>query len=192
MEGLERPRRGRPLPNVLPKEMVKELLEGIPNLKHKAALSMVYGLGLRRSELINLKLTDIDSKAKTVVIRQGKGQKDRVLPLPDNLLRLLRNYYKSYKPKVWLIEGDKVGKPYSPTSLQNIFKKYLAKVSKNNTFTLHSLRHSYATHILDSGTDIRFIQELLGHKSSRTTEIYTHVSMRSLRNIKSPLDDMEI
>ena len=192
MEGLERPRRGRPLPKVLPKEMVKELLEGIPNLKHKAALSVVYGLGLRRSELINIKLTDIDSKAKTVVLRHAKGQKDRVLPLPNNLLRLLRNYYKSYKPKIWLIEGDKEGKPYSATSLQNIFKKYLARVSKNNTFTLHSLRHSYATHILDAGTDIRFIQELLGHKSSRTTEIYTHVSMRSLRNIKSPLDDMEI
>jgi site-specific recombinase XerD len=191
-ETLERPRGSKSLPKVIPKEEVRRMLEQIANLKHKTALSLIYGLGLRRSELINLELKDLDSKRRTVTIRNSKGNKDRVLPLPESLFKLIRAHYKANKPKKWLIEGKNPGSQYSATSLQNIFKKYLAKVNKNATFTLHSLRHSYATHLLESGTDLRYIQELLGHKSARTTEIYTYVSIKSLKNIKNPLDDFDI
>lgn len=189
---LERPRRARVLPKVIPKEDIQEMLSSIGNLKHRVALAVIYGLGLRRGELINLKLSDIDSKRKTVIIRNAKGSKDRALPIPDTLLDLIIRYYKVYKPVTWLIEGQKEGTKYSAGSLQNIFKKYFSRVDKNRSFTLHCLRHSCATHLLESGTDIRYIQELLGHKSSRTTEIYTYVSMRSLKNIKNPIDDFDL
>jgi site-specific recombinase XerD len=127
-----------------------------------------------------------------VHIRQAKGNKDRVLPIPEKVMNLIITYYHAYKPKYWLIEGSEPGQKYSSTSLANIFKNNLRKVTKNTNFTLHSLRHSVATHLLEGGTDLRFIQELLGHKSSKTTEIYTHVSTKSLRNIKNPVDDFEI
>ena len=149
-------------------------------------------LGLRRSELLNLRIVDIDSKRMLVYILNAKGNRDRSLPLPTKLLELIRNYYRQYKPSYYLIEGPKDGQRYSEASLRNIFKKALFKINKNHTFTLHCLRHSYATHLLEAGTDLRYIQELLGHKSSRTTEIYTYVSIKSLKNIKSPLDDFEI
>ncbi len=192
MEKIERPKRSWKLPKVIAKEDVRAMLEQMSNLKHKAALSIIYGLGLRRSELINLRLIDIDLKAKTVAIRDAKGRKDRVLPLPDKLCNIIENYCKVEKPVTWLINGDKAGNRYSPTSLYNIFRDNFSKIKKNHNFTLHCLRHSYATHLLDSGTDIRFIQEMLGHKSLRTTEKYTHVSMKSLKNIKNPLDDFDI
>lgn len=189
---IDRPKRSRALPKVIPKEHIRRMLEKTTNIKHKTALSMIYGLGLRRSELINLALRDIDSKRQTITIRNSKGRKDRVLPLPDSLLQIIKRYYKAYRPKYWLIEGSNPGIKYSETSLQQIFKHNFSKIDKNATFTLHCLRHSYATHLLESGTDIRFIQELLGHKSTRTTEIYTHVSMQSMKNIKNPLDDFDI
>ncbi len=191
-EEIERPFRSKPLPKVIPKQDIRRMLEGIYNLKHKTALSLIYGLGLRRSEIINLKLTDLDSRDRVVTIRDSKGRKDRVLPVPDNLFDLIVQYYRAVKPEIWLIEGQKPGTKYSATSLQSIFKKYLAKVKKNHNFTLHSLRHSYATHLLESGTDLRYIQELLGHKSSKTTEIYTHVSMKNLKNIQNPIDGFDI
>jgi len=191
-EEIERPFRSKPLPKVIPKQDIRRMLEGIDKLKHKTALSLIYGLGLRRSEIINLKLTDLDSRDRIVTIRDSKGRKDRVLPVPDNLFDLIVQYYRAVKPEIWLIEGQKPGTKYSATSLQNIFKKYLAKVKKNHNFTLHSLRHSYATHLLESGTDLRYIQELLGHKSSKTTEIYTHVSMKNLKNIQNPIDGFDI
>jgi integrase/recombinase XerD len=185
---LERPIEGRQLPKVIPIETVKEMLESIANIKHKTALSAIYALGLRRGELLNLKLSDISFKRDAVEIRDAKGKKDRVLPLPDSLKQLITNYYRQVKPQVWLIEGHKPGSPYSATSLENIFKNNLARIRKKHNFTLHCLRHSYATHLLDMGVDLRIIQELLGHKSSRTTEIYTHVSMKNLKNVKNPLD----
>ncbi len=126
------------------------------------------------------------------MILNAKGKKDRDLPLPKKLKALLTIYYKQVRPHVWLIEGQEPGMPYSATSLSNIFHKYLERVIKNHNFTLHSLRHSYATHLLDMGVDLRIIQELLGHKSSRTTEIYTHVSMKSLKNVKNPLDGFDL
>ena len=118
-----------------------------------------------------------------------KGQKDRILPVSEKLLKLIQQYLAALKPEKYLIEGQNKGEPYSTTSLENIFHKYLGFVIKNHNFTLHCLRHSYATHLLEAGTDLRYIQELLGHKSSKTTEIYTHVSMKILKNIKNPLDD---
>jgi len=170
---------------------VQKMLAGIANIKHKTALTTIYSLGLRRSELIQLKLTDISFKRDVVEIINAKGKKDRDLPLPKKLKELITTYYRQEKPLAWLIEGQKPGKPYSATSLENIFKNNMAKVMKSNNFTLHSLRHSYATHMMDMGVDLRIIQELLGHKSSRTTEIYTHVSMRNLKNVKNPLDGFD-
>ena len=192
LDHIERPIEGQKLPKVIPIEDIQSLLAGIPNIKHKAALCTIYSLGLRRGELLNLKLEDVDFKRNAVKILNAKGKKDRDLPLPKKLKELLTIYYKQVQPCVWLIEGQVSGIPYSPTSLSNIFHKYLERVIKNHNFTLHSLRHSYATHLLDMGVDLRIIQELLGHKSSRTTEIYTHVSMRSLKNVKNPIDGFEI
>lgn len=192
IERIERPRKSRPLPKVIPLDIVKEMLASISNPKHKLALSTIYGLGLRRSELLNLKLTAIDFRRQAVTIYNAKGKKDRVLPLPEKLEKMMIGYIRQEQPQTWLIESTQKGKPYSTTSLQNIFEKYMNGVKENHNFTLHCLRHSIATHLLESGTDLRYIQELLGHKSSRTTEIYTHVSMKSLKNIKNPFNDFEI
>ncbi len=191
-EHIERPRPAKKLPKVISKPDVKKLLLSTRNLKHKTALSVIYGLGLRRSELINLKLSDIYLKREVVIIRNAKGKKDRTLPLPQNLKELIIKYYHEYRPEIWLIEGQEHGTRYSETSLQKIFNKNLNRIKKSHSFTLHSLRHSYATHLHESGIDIRNIQELLGHKSSKTTEIYTHVSMRNLKNLSNPIDDFEL
>ena len=192
IEKVERPRKSNALPKVIAKEDVKKMLESIKNIKHKTALGLIYGLGLRRSELLNLRIVDVDSKRMMIYIINAKGNKDRSLPLSEKLLGLIRRYYLQYKPVYYLIEGPREGQQYSATSLHNIFKQALKEIHKKPIFTLHCLRHSYATHLLESGTDLRYIQELLGHKSSKTTEIYTYVSISSLKNIKSPLDDFEI
>ncbi len=192
IDSIERPRRARTLPKVIAKEIVEKMLTGIPNFKHKTALALIYSCGLRRSELINLQLRHLDSKRKTLTIINGKGQKDRVLPLSDKIMDMIIRYYKMYKPVIYLIEGQYKGEKYSETSLENIFHKYLGKVLKNHNFTLHCLRHSYATHLLESGVNLRYIQELLGHKSSKTTEIYTWVSMSGLQKIKNPADDFDL
>ena len=151
---------------------------------------MIYSCGLRRSELINLKPQDIDSKRNIVLLKNAKGKKDRITPLSPIILEMLRNYYNGYKPKIWLFEGQIVGEQYSEQSLQSVLKQALQKVGITKPVTLHWLRHSYATHLLESGTDLRYIQELLGHSSSKTTEIYTHVSTKSIQQIKSPFDDL--
>lgn len=192
IEDIERPKRYNPLPKVIPKEMVEKMLTSIPNFKHKTALTLIYACGLRRSELINLRLKDLDSKRRTVTIVNGKGQKDRVLPVSEKLMKMIIKYYKLYRPSNYLIEGQFKGNSYSETSLEKIFHKYLGKIYKNHNFTLHCLRHSYATHLLEAGVSLRYIQELLGHKSSKTTEIYTHVSMTGLQNIKNPVDDFDL
>ena len=189
---IERPIEGMKIPKVIPIIDVQKMLAGIHNRKHKTILTTIYSLGLRRSELINLRLSDISFKRDTVEIINSKGKKDRVLPLPKKLKELITIYYREYRPEQWLIEGQKTGKQYSASSVGKIFKKYLSRVLKNHNFTPHSLRHSYATHLLDMGVDLRIIQELLGHKSSKTTEIYTHVSMRNLKNVKNPLDEFDI
>lgn len=191
-ERTERPRKPKTLPKVIPIQLVKENLEKIINLKHKMALSAIYGLGLRRSELLNLRISDISFDRDIIHIKSAKGYKDRILPLPSQLKKLIIHYYKVYRPKEYLIESSIEGQAYSAASLQQIFKKYFGNKAKKTTFTLHCLRHSFATHLLDSGVDLRLIQELLGHSSSKTTEIYTHVSFRSKQNIHNPLDDFEL
>ena len=190
IEKIHRPKREKLLPNVLSKQEVKAILNAHSNIKHKAMLSMIYSCGLRRSELINLKFADIDSNRNIVIIRQGKGKKDRIAPLSSKILDLLREYFIVFKPKVWLFEGQEAGTEYSAFSLQSVLKQALLKAGNKKPVTLHWLRHSYATHLLESGTDLRYIQELLGHNSSKTTEIYTHVSTKSLQQIKSPFDDL--
>jgi len=187
---IHRPKRAKLLPNILSKEEVKALLEAHTNLKHKAMLSLIYSCGLRRSELLNLKKSDIDSNRNLVIIRQSKGKKDRITPLSAKILELLRAYYLEYRPKYWLFEGQKENTKYSDRSLEEVLKKGIKLAHINKPVTLHWLRHSYATHLLESGTDLRYIQELLGHNSSKTTEIYTHVSTKSLQQIKSPFDDL--
>lgn len=190
IDKVHRPKREKVLPNVLSKEEIKAILEAPKNLKHKAMLSMIYSCGLRRSELLNLIPNDIDSKRNVVIIRQSKGKKDRITPLSPKILELLRDYYKEYSPKIYLFEGQEKNTQYSARSLEEVLKKSIKLAKINKPVTLHWLRHSYATHLLESGTDLRYIQELLGHNSSKTTEIYTHVSTKNIQQIKSPFDDL--
>lgn len=187
---IQRPRREKRLPNVLSKNEVKSILEAPTNLKHRAMLSLIYACGLRRSELLNLTLKDILSDRGLLFIRQSKGKKDRVVPISIKLIEMLRDYYIAYKPKTWLFEGQEVGKKYSERSIQLVLNQAVEKAKIVKPVSLHWLRHSYATHLLENGTDLRYIQELLGHSSSRTTEIYTHVSTRNLQQIRSPFDDL--
>ena len=189
-ELIERPKKEKKLPNVLSKEEVKRILETPANIKHRAMLSLIYACGLRRSELLNLKVRDVDSKRKLLVIRQAKGGKDRVVPLSEKIITLLREYYKSYRPGYYLFEGAKKGTPYTASSLRCVLKQALKQAGIQKPATLHWLRHSYATHLLENGTDIRYIQEILGHKSSKTTELYTHVSTGNLNQIRNPFDDL--
>lgn len=190
VEAFARPRRQHLLPNVLSKEEVKSILQAPQNVKHRTMLSLIYACGLRRSELLGLKPADIQSKRGLLLIRESKGKKDRVISLSEKTIEMLREYYILYKPGVWLFEGSIKGEQYSEQSLQNVLKQAVSKANINKPVTLHWLRHSYATHLLENGTDLRYIQELLGHKSSKTTEIYTHVSNKSLQKIKSPFDDL--
>jgi integrase/recombinase XerD len=178
------------LPNVLSKQEVKAILGASLNIKHRAMLSLIYSCGLRRGELLNLKPTDIDSNRGLLIIRQAKGKKDRIAPLSAKTVEMLRDYYRTAKPKKWLFEGQVPGQQYDDRSIQLVLKNSLIKAGIKKPVTLHWLRHSYATHLLEAGTDLRYIQEILGHKSSSTTQIYTHVSTRSIQNIVSPFDDL--
>ncbi|HEX5002363.1 MAG TPA: tyrosine-type recombinase/integrase [Bacteroidia bacterium] len=187
---LHRPRREHRLPNVLSKEEVGLILDQPVNLKHKLMLIMIYSCGLRCSELLHLKPADVDSRRMLLIVRMAKGNKDRIVPLSVKLLPKLREYYRMYKPGTYLFEGQMRGEMYSARSLQQVLRRAVEKAGIRKPVTLHWLRHSYATHLLESGTDLRYIQELLGHKSSRTTEIYTHVSTRSIQNITSPFDSL--
>ena len=187
---IQRPKREKRLPNVLSKAEVKAILESPTNLKHRAMLSLIYACGLRRSELLNLTLKDVLSDRNLLFIQQSKGKKDRVVPIGNKLIEMLRDYYKAFKPKTWLFEGQFPSTKYSEKSLENVLKQSLTKTKISKKVSLHWLRHSYATHLLENGTDLRYIQELLGHSSSRTTEIYTHVSTLNLQQIRSPFDDL--
>jgi len=189
---IERPFRGRILPEIFSQEEVECMLKSIRNLKHRTMLALIYACGLRRGELINLRLNAIDSKRRMLKIRGGKGNRDRLVPLPESLIEHLRQYYKIYRPAIWLFEGNEKGRQYSETSLREIFNRAKDKAGITKKLTLHSLRHSYATHLLENGVDLRFIQELLGHKSSKTTEIYTHVTSKSIEKIKSPFENLNL
>jgi integrase/recombinase XerD len=190
IENIARPRREYRLPNVLSKEEVKLILNTHRNLKHRTMLCLLYSCGLRSGELLNLQPIHIDSKRNIILIKQSKGKKDRIVPLSSKILEMLREYYRLYKPKTYLFEGQKIGEKYDYRSLQLVLKQAVKKAGIQKPVTIHWLRHSYATHLLESGTDLRYIQELLGHNSSKTTEIYTHVSTKNIQHIKSPFDDL--
>jgi site-specific recombinase XerD len=185
------PRRQKKLPVVMSEEEVVQLLSQVINLKHKAMLYCIYSAGLRRNELIELKITDIDSQRDCIMVRGAKGNKDRVTLLSGKCLKILREYYRQYRPKEYLFEGAKEGK-YSATSLRKIFDRALISSGIQKKATLHTLRHSFATHLLERGTDLRYIQALLGHSNSKTTEIYTHVTTKGLAGIRSPLDEIDV
>ena len=187
---IERPRKARQLPVVLSLEEVKALLESSGNLKHRVLLMIAYSAGLRVSEIVHLKLEDIDSQRKLIHVHSGKGQKDRYTILSDVVLDGLRDYWKAYKPQSWLFEGQRAGESYSVRSAQKVFENAAEKAGIRKHVSIHSLRHSFATHLLEQGTDIRFIQALLGHSSVKTTEIYTHVSRRQIGMLHSPIDQI--
>ncbi len=187
---IPRPKRPSILPKVINAKDIKKLFEVTTNLKHNTMLKLCYGMGLRVSEIVNLKVTDIDGKSMRVLIERAKGKKDRYANLPTSLIGQLRAYYKEYKPKKYLFEGQ-YGDQYSIRSAQEVFKLALKKANINKAIGIHGLRHSFATHLLESGTDVTFIQQLLGHNNVLTTLRYTHVSQKSLKNIKSPLDNMD-
>ncbi len=184
---LERPTKHKTLPKVLSLVEVHQIIEATRNLKHRTILSIIYGSGLRISECINLKIIDIDSSSMRIWVRNAKGKKDRVTLLSNGLLKLLRDYYKIYRPKKWLFEGQ-TKQQYSPSSIRQFFNRAKIKALGNSSATVHTLRHSFATHLLENGTNLRYIQKLLGHSSSKTTEIYTHVCTTNLTDITSPFD----
>lgn len=185
-----RPRKEYLLPHYFSRQEVGRLLTTLANIKHRAMLSLIYACGLRSGELLELKPIDIDSEQGLLLIRKGKGAKDRVVPLPATILQLLREYYQYYKPLHYLFEGVIIGQPYSARSLQLVFQQAVNRSGIAKQGTLHWLRHSYATHLLEQGTDVRTIQKLLGHKSLKTTESYTHVSKTSYTHIISPFDTL--
>lgn len=179
------------IPVVLSVQEVERLLNSFTNLKHKAIFTLIYSAGLRIGELLNLKIRDIDSDRMQIRIHQGKGQKDRYSLLSPKVLLLLREYVSEYKPKEYLFEGQHGGK-YSASSIQTLMRKHKKICGIKKKATPHTLRHSFATHLLDNGTDTRFIQELLGHKHISTTQIYTHVSSRTLKDVKSPIENLKL
>lgn len=153
-------------------------------------LMLAYSCGLRVSEVAEIEVNDIDSSRMLIIIKQGKGRKDRIVSLSSKMLEQLRTYYKLHKPEEWLFEGADKRKHIHIRSLQRVFNNAVKNLNINKEISFHSLRHSYATHLLEAGVDIRYIQELLGHKSCKTTEVYTHVSTKSLRKIPNPLDSL--
>jgi len=191
VDKLIRPQQGHKLPKVISEKEVAAIINACQNLKHKTMLSLIYSAGLRRGELLKLKKTDIDSKRMMINILNGKGMRDRNVPLSPVILNMLRDYYKAYQPNEYLFEGQ-YGGQYSARSLDNVLKAATKVAGIKKNVNLHMLRHSYATHLLEAGTNLRHIQELLGHKSPNTTQIYTHVSTEQLGKIMSPLDKLKL
>ena len=187
---IERPRKDQKLPVVLSKEEVAQILSSVANLRHKALLMLVYSAGLRVSEVVGLKPTDIDAERKLIHVRDAKGRKDRYTLLSAVAMDTLNLYMKSHQPREWLFPSRKANSHITTRTVQKVFEQARKKAGIKKDVTVHSLRHSFATHLLESGVDIRYIQELLGHKSSKTTEIYTHVSNRDLSKIRNPLDSI--
>ena len=188
---VSRPRGEKTLPEVLSEEEVIRLFRSISNLKHLCILMTTYSGGLRLSEVVGLRVSDIDSSRMKVFIKGAKGRKDRYTVLSKELLKWLREYYKEEKPKFWLFEGA-TGGQYSMRSVQNIMREAVKKAEIKKHATVHTLRHSFATHMLENGTDLRYIQNLLGHNSSKTTEIYTHITTKGLEQLVSPFDRLKI
>jgi len=188
---IERPKKENKLPKVLSKEEISLIFSRIENLKHKMIISLLYSGGLRRSEILALKVSDIHSNRGLLRINGAKGKKDRFTLLSKALLEQLREYYRQYHPKTYLFEGQK-GDNYSAESVSKILKQAGIKAGIQQIITLHILRHSFATHLPEQGTDLRYIQELLEHNNSKTTEIYTHITKRGTDKIKSPLENINL
>ena len=188
MDKITRIKEPRRLPSVLSPEEVKSIFDVTENLKHKAILMTIYSAGLRVSEVCNLKITDIDSKNMQILIREGKGKKDRYSLLSKANLEILREYWKRYHPTEYLFSGRYLTDAITPRSVQHVMEKSVIKAKITKNATVHTLRHSFATHLLDAGTDICYIQRLLGHTRITTTTIYLHLRRMDLLNIKSPLD----
>ncbi len=187
---LDRPRRKQHLPKVVSREHIGRMIRGTNNVKHRCIIALLYSAGLRRGELVNLKLRDIDSERMLIHVRQAKGNKDRMTILSQNLLTELRRYYKDFRPKEFLFEGPNPGSQYGSTSVLSIVKRAGKKAGAPFNITPHVLRHSFATHLIEDGVDLRRVQILLGHNSSKTTEIYTHVAQSTYRDVKSPFDHL--
>lgn len=185
---IERPRKEQKLPSILAKEDILRMIDLTKNLKHKCIISLLYSSGLRRSELLDLQLTDIDSKNMLIKVRQAKGNRDRYTVLNQSVLDNLRKYYKIYKPKLYVFEAIEVERKYSTTSVLKVVKQAAKKAKITQSVHPHMLRHSFATHLLEEGIDLRYIQVLLGHNSSKTTEIYTHVAIKRFKNLKDLLN----
>ena len=188
-EMIPRPKKTKSLPKALSKKDIAKIFANMENPKHLMMLKLCYGMGLRVSEIVNLKITDIDSGRMLVYIESAKGKIDRYVTLPSSVLDELRNYFRNYRPKIYLFEGQ-YGGHYAIRSVQAVFKNAMQKAKINKAVGIHGLRHSYATHLLECGTDMVFIQKLLGHKNIKTTEIYAKISNRQIGKIKSPLDDL--
>ena len=186
---LPRPKKPSQLPKHISVRDIKKIFAAVTNTKHLLMLKLCYGMGLRVSEIVNLKVKDIDSGNMQVLIEQAKGKKDRYVNLPESILDDLRDYYKAFRPRVFLFEGQGGGK-YSIRSVQYVFKNAMTKAKINKDVGIHGLRHSFATHLLENGTDMSYIQNLLGHNDIKTTMIYAKVAQKSLKNVKSPLDNL--
>jgi Site-specific recombinase XerD len=187
---IRRPKNDKKLPKVLSQEDIVKIFSSIKNIKHKAILMLVYSGGLRVSEIVALKISDIDSKRMMIHVQMAKGRKDRYTVLSEVALKILREYVRVVKPNNWLFQGENEENHIAVRSVQSIFSQAVARAGINKECTVHTLRHSFATHLLENGISLRYIQELLGHASSKTTEIYTHVTKSSINRIKSPLDDI--
>jgi integrase/recombinase XerD len=191
VEKLFRPKTPQKLPQVLSESEITRFLKSLENLKHKCIMMLIYSGGLRLGEVTQLKINDIQFDEKRIWIHNAKGKKDRCTLLSEKALKALEKYLAVYKPVNWLFEGQTGGK-YSERSVQAIFETAKSKSKINPNATTHTLRHSFATHLLEKGVDLRYIQAFLGHASSKTTEIYTHITNKGLQKIKSPLDDLDI
>lgn len=191
---IKRPRKSHYLPDILSLSEVNSLFDHTPNLKHKAILAVLYSSGVRREELLQLKPGDIDSQRMMIRIRSGKGKKSRDTILANNTLTLLRQYFSTAHPRptVYLFEGFKAGKPYSPTSVSKILKRATSKAGITKNIHIHSLRHTFATHLLEQGTNLKVIQKLLGHTSLRSTMVYLHLAKIDSKLVQSPFDKMTI
>ncbi|MGB0403925.1 MAG: tyrosine-type recombinase/integrase [Salibacteraceae bacterium] len=186
---IDRPLKSKELPHVLSESQIQAILKATKNLKHKTILGLLYSGGLRNGELINLRLEDILWDQNLIMVRGGKGKKDRTTLLAHAMKKVLKVYLKNYKPKLFLIEGPEK-QNYSQSSVRRIFQNSLSKAGIIGKFRVHDLRHSFATHLIEKGINLRYVQELLGHGSSKTTEIYTHVAKTKFNEIKNPLDNL--
>ena len=188
---IDRPFKDQYLPVVLDQKEVEKLLNTIKNLKHRSIITLLYAAGLRIGEALNLKLLNINSHRMVIEVQNPKGNKDRIVPLRPPLLKLLRQYFKIYRPKKYLFEGANSNR-YSASSVRKVIKKACQAAGIRKKVTAHTFRHSYATHLLEMGIDLRYIQTLPGHNSVKTTEIYTHVSTKVIGNIKSPIENLNL